>query len=129
MISAKRLEWEQTQIISRGRTAIGKFKGCWNTQENEDEPVKCIDFERDVQEFKILDEPNLDSVVDNLSDSMEALQINVSEVLQNSTKTETEEAKQKELAAWIQDVYKEIPNESQKNISTRWVVSPKVMST
>ena len=48
---------------------------------------KCINFERDVQEFKILDEPNLESVVDNLSDSMQALEINVSEVLYNSIKT------------------------------------------
>ena len=65
---------------------------------------KCIDFERDVQEFKILDEPNLGSVVDNLSDSMQALEINASEVLHNSIKTETEEAKQKELASWIQEM-------------------------
>ena len=46
----------------------------------------------------------------------------------NSIKTETEEAKQKELASWIQeDVYKEVPNDGQKTISTRWVVSPKVI--
>ena len=109
-------EWKQTQIISCGGKATGKFKGCWKTQENEDEPVKYIDFERDVQEFRTLDEPNLYRVVDNLSDSMQALEINVSEVSHNSIKTETEEEKQKELAAWIQDVYKGVPNEGQKTI-------------
>ena len=46
-----------------------------------------------VQEFKILDELNLDSVVDNLSDSMQALESNVSEVSHNSIKTETGEEK------------------------------------
>ena len=63
-------EWKQTQIISHGGKATSIFKGCWSTQENENEPVKFIDFERDVQEFNILDGPNLDSVLDNFSNSM-----------------------------------------------------------
>ena len=59
---------------------------------------------------------------------MQSLEINVLELLHNSIKTETEEAKQKELASWIQvDVYKELLNEGQKTISTGWVVSPKVV--
>ena len=59
---------------------------------------------------------------------MQSLEINVLELLHNSIKTETEEAKQKELASWIQvDVYKELLNEGQKTILTGWVVSPKVV--
>ena len=59
---------------------------------------------------------------------MQSLEINVLELLHNSIKTETEEAKQKELASWIQvDVYKELLNEGQKTISTGWVFSPKVV--
>ena len=59
---------------------------------------------------------------------MQSLEINVLELLHNPIKTETEEAKQKELASWIQvDVYKELLNEGQKTISTGWVVSPKVV--
>ena len=59
---------------------------------------------------------------------MRSLEINVLEPLHNSIKTETEEAKQKELTSWIQvDVYKEVLNEGQKTISTCWVVSPKVV--
>ena len=59
---------------------------------------------------------------------MQSLEINVLELLQNSINTETEEAKEKELASWIQvDVYKEVLNEGQKTISTCWVVSPKVV--
>lgn len=58
----------------------------------------------------MLDEPNLDSVADKLSNSMQIFEINVSEVLHNSIKTETEEAKQKILASWIQEnVYREVP--------------------
>ena len=50
---------------------------------------------------------------------MQSLEINVLELLHNSIKTETEEAKQKELTSWIQvDVYKEVLNEGQKAIST-----------
>ena len=44
--------------------ATSKFKGFWNTQESENESFQCIDFERDIQEFKILDEPNLLQVAD-----------------------------------------------------------------
>ena len=59
---------------------------------------------------------------------MQSLEINVLELLHNSINTETEEAKEKELASWIQvDVYKEVLNEGQKTISTCWVVSPKVV--
>ena len=47
-------EWKKTKIASCSGKATSKFKGCWNTQENENEAAKCIDFERDVQEFKIL---------------------------------------------------------------------------
>ena len=122
-------EWKQTQIISRGGKASGIYKGVWNTQENENEPIKFIDFERDVQEFEIVDTPNLESVVDNLSESLQALETNVSEILNSSIKTETEEAKQRELTSWRQEeVYKEVPNEGQKTISTRWVITPKVIN-
>ena len=53
---------------------------------------------------------------------MRSLEINVLEPLHNSIKTETEEAKQKELTSWIQ-----VLNEGQKTISTCWVVSPKLV--
>ena len=53
---------------------------------------------------------------------MQSLEINVLELLHNSIKTETEEAKQKELTSWIQ-----VLNEGQKTISTCWVVSPKLV--
>ena len=53
---------------------------------------------------------------------MQSLEINVLELLHNSVKTETEEAKQKELTSWIQ-----VLNEGQKTISTCWVVSPKLV--
>ena len=123
-------EWKRPQIISCCGKATSKFKVCWNTQENENEPVKCIGFERDVEEFTIWDEPNLDSVVDNLSDSMQALEINVSEVLHNSITTETVEAKQKELTSWIQKyLYKEVPNEGQETFSMHWVVPPNVIDS
>ena len=69
-------------MISHGGKAISIFKGCWNSQGNENEPVKCIDLERGVKEFKILHEPNLTSAVGNSTDSMQALEINVSEVTQ-----------------------------------------------
>ena len=59
---------------------------------------------------------------------MQSLEINVLELLHNSTKIETEKAKPKELTSWMQvDVYKEVLNKGQKTISACWVVSPKVV--
>ena len=54
----------------------------------ENNPIKCIYFERSILEFKVVDEQNLETVMDNLLNSMQVLEINVSEVLCNSTKTE-----------------------------------------
>ena len=60
---------------------------------------------------------------------MQALEINVSKIIHNSMKTKTEEAKQKELELWDQEnVCKEVSNEGQKTIWTRWVVSSKVIN-
>ena len=47
-------EWKHTQIISRGGKTSGKYRGVWNTQEKENEPIKFIDFERDIQEFSAI---------------------------------------------------------------------------
>ena len=52
---------------------------------------------------------------------MQALEINISEVLHISIKTETE-------TSWLQeDVYREVPNEGQKPFQTQMVVSSKVI--
>ena len=68
------------------------------------------------EKFKILNEPNLKSIVGNLPNSMQVLESRVSEILHNSIKIE---AKQKELELWEQEnIYKEAPNEGQKIIST-----------
>lgn len=50
---------------------------------------------------------------------MQALEINGFEILHNSIKTETEEAKQKQLESSEQEnVQKEVPNEGRKTVST-----------
>ena len=38
--------------------------------ENENAPLKRIDFEKDIEAFEILDEPNLESIVENFPNSM-----------------------------------------------------------
>ena len=86
---------------------------------------KCIDFESDVQEFKILDEPNLESVVDNLSHIMQALEIRgITQFHQNrnwGSKTK------RTCLMDTRNAYKKVPCEGQKTTSTRWVVSPEVI--
>ena len=53
-----------------------------------------------MEKFKLYPEQNLNKTMDNLSYNMQALEINVSEVLHNTIKTKTMEAKKKKLALW-----------------------------
>ena len=63
------------------------------------------------------------------SHNMQALEINVPEVLHNTIKTKTVEVKQKDLALWKQQsVYIEVRNEGQHTGSKCWVVLPKVIN-
>ena len=51
------------------------------------------------------------------------------EIPQNSIKSKTEEAKQKELESWKQEnVYEKIPSEEQETIWTQRLISPKVIN-
>ena len=61
--------------------------------ENENAPIKCIDFESNIEAFETLDEPNLKKIVENLSSDIQALETNVSESLHNLIKIKTEKAK------------------------------------
>ena len=56
---------------------------CWKTEVNENFRVICIDLERDVKRFKVCLQQNLEKTIDNLSHSIHALEINLSEVLHN----------------------------------------------
>ena len=77
-----------------------KMQRCWNTQENENAPMKFVYFERGIEAFEIIDESNLESTVENSSHSMQALKIDGSEIPHNSIKTKKGEAKQRELVSW-----------------------------
>lgn len=52
-------EWKET----RGGKATEKYKGYWNTQENENAPLKCIGFDRDIEALEILDEPSIETLL------------------------------------------------------------------
>ena len=44
-LSKNSAEYKETQLISYGRKATGKYIGCWDTHNNENAP---IDFEREI---------------------------------------------------------------------------------
>lgn len=60
-------EWKETRggkvVISCGGKATEKYKGYWNTQENENAPLKCIGFDRDIEALEILDEPSIETLL------------------------------------------------------------------
>ena len=56
--------------------------------ENENAPIKCTDFESNIEAFEILDEPNLEKIVENLSSGIQALETNVSEILHQLNKNQ-----------------------------------------
>ena len=97
--------WEQAVVISRGGKAKGVHKYWFNIKNIKDDNMKCVNFEV-IRGWK------------NLT---------TEEVLWANTETfPVTEAKMQELQKWKDnDVYDEVPDNGQRRISVRWVITEK----
>ena len=101
--------WIESVVLSRGGKATGKNWAYLNVQDKGECQKKGIFFDKDVQEWKSLEEVELSST----PESHHLAQV--------------ERAKLTELANWKSfNVYEEIPNEGQSTMSTRWVLTEKM---
>ena len=101
-------EYVSGKISSRAGKSTGKHKNCFNLKLDSDGSVQWYDFDK-IDDLR------------NVPDSAEMI------VMFNNDKVT--EAKEKEIANWREnDVFEEVPDEGQKKLSVRWVITEKVKS-
>ncbi|XP_066913250.1 uncharacterized protein [Clytia hemisphaerica] len=99
-------EWQKARILSRVGKVGGKHEG-WFNVETETGMKRSINFAK-IKDIEINESPE--------------------EVTLIANNDEIIRAKSKELQSWIDNsVYTEAPDQGQKSISLRWVVTPKLI--
>ena len=120
----EKYQWDTVRLHSRSGKVTGKWKNSWNV-EYPDKSIRSIDFQGDVPQWKYI-EPFQSDSEHIASQSTTA----TSTVLFTDSDDEVLKAKEKELESWKENHvydYEEVPDEGQKTVSVRWVVSPKVV--
>ena len=128
-------QWSSATLHSRSGKATGKWANSWNIQTS-DGIIRSVDFSKDVSEWRFCDGPNTVSTDNNLlvlqGNTVNHPEID-SEILYHSTfiasvDQDITDAKQRELNAWKSEhVYDVVPDEGQKCINVRWVITPKMI--
>ena len=120
-------EWTYAKVIGKGGKSTGKNKNYVNVRHETDD--KMIGVHLDKCLFEILDE---DKNCQNSKEQVEANnndeEINITYVpVGQHLQPEVIRAKEKELDNWKNfEVYTEVPDNGQKTISTRWVITEKL---
>ena len=104
--------WKEGTVHSRAGKAGGKYDGCRNIQDSTGN-IEWYDFDKDIEDWNPVSEtPTTNEVF-----------------LVNPTGGDVDLAKHKELQSWISNkVYVEVPNDGQKQLNTRWVITTKVQN-
>ena len=114
-------EWEKCQVLNRWGCVPGtrKAKHMINIKKLDDETEECINWEKDIKEWKLFAENILVTSLWNPTKEENV-------VLITSNTDEYQEAKEKEILNWqAMKVYDEVENEGQNFISVRWVLTEK----
>ena len=107
-------EWVEGEVISYAgkRTGGNKY---WLNFKIDGESTYSIDWENGVQSWQIIEEGNVCEIL--LTDT-------------NAKDIRVAKAKKDELSFWkVNGVYKEVKNQGQSTVSTRWVPSEKISPT
>ena len=108
-------DWIEAKILSRGGKSTGQNKYYFNIMNNEDQIKLGINLE--LVDFEIIEKDN--------SEEVEAVFVSK----ERHSDADIIEAKTKELQNWKDfGIFKEVPDQGQKNLSTRWVVTEKPLS-
>jgi transposase InsO family protein len=106
--------WIKSVVLHRGGKSTGQNWAYLNVHDSGEELPKGIDFVKDVEEWKLVDETG-------------SAEVNVVKADPCRTaESEIDTAKQKELLNWKTfGVYEDIVDEGQVTVSTRWVLTEK----
>lgn len=103
--------WKEGFVHSRAGKAGGKYDACRNIQDSTGN-VEWYDFDKDIEDWNPVSESPANEVL-----------------LVNPTGDDVDLAKQKEMQSWISNkVYVEVPNDGQKQLNTRWVITTKIQN-
>ena len=142
-------EWLQGGVLSRAGKAGRRYGNCWNLI-NKDGKITNVDFDRNVDEWRIVDNVTVENSNENTgtenstedvrtenstedartenSTDESPTEINYLEIFNAETKEETLEAKLREIESWKKNaVFEEVEDTGQKCVSVRWVVTPKII--
>ena len=109
--------WEKAYILSRAGKAGGKYKNCLNIQLDGEEETHCVDW------FELTDEWHEDTEEEQ---EHEVMFTSITE----SCEQAIVDAKKAELERFCTNkVYEEVPDEGQKTVCVRWVITKKIKNT
>ena len=98
-------EWKTALVLGRGGRATGQYQYCLNIRNLENNEEDCLDWKRDVCEWK---------------------KVGVNALLTSNSTIGYEEAMETELEKWKElKVYNEVADEGQDTVSVRWVPTEK----
>ena len=115
--------WIECEVVQRSGKATGKYRNWFYVKEKgDDASLKELDFEKDVQDWKVVENNSTERDESGASEEANAVFI----PLQRHDEPEVRVAKEEELASWKKfQVYEELEDCGQQTISTRWVVTEK----
>ena len=102
-------EWRTCCILSRGGKATGAYKNCLNIRNTDDDSEQCLDWKKDVTEWKLVEQ-------------------NVFLTSRSPKDFGFEQAKKKELEKWeTMKVYETVEDKGQYYITVKWILNEKVV--
>ena len=104
-------EWTKVQVISRAGKVTGKYRNHFNIRNIFNNSISCVDWDKDIHGWKYVENDEEDFIGEHMIDDCEVL-----------------DAKLEELGKWkANEVYEPVPFTGQKCISTRWVLTDKII--
>ena len=104
-------EWAKVQVISRAGKVTGKYRNHFNICNIANNSISCVDWDKDIHRWKYVENNEEVLIGEHMTDDCEVL-----------------DAKHEELGKWkANKVYEPVPFTGQKYISTRWVLTDKII--
>ena len=104
-------EWAKVQVISRAGKVTGKYRNHFNIRNITNNSISCVDWDKDIHRWKYVENNEEVLVGEHMIDDCEVL-----------------DAKLEELGEWkANKVYEPVPFTGKKHISTRWVLTDKII--
>ena len=104
-------EWTKVQVILRAGKVMGKYRNHFNIRNIVNNSISCVDWDKDIHRWKYVGNNEEVLMGEHMIDDCRVI-----------------DAKLEELGKWkANKVYEPVPSTGQKYISTRWVLTDKII--